>query len=113
MLRRLLLVILACLFVLPAGAEVVRIEVKSRADLLAGKSFGSAGSFEKISGKIYFAADPRNSANRIVADLDKGPKNNAGKVEYSSDFYMIKPKDLSRGNGTLLYEVSNRGNKGL
>jgi hypothetical protein len=26
---------------------------------------------------------------------------------------MIKPKDLSRGNGTLLYEVSNRGNKGM
>src|SRR5262249_30754885 len=69
--------------------------------------------YEKLSGKIYFAVDPRNSANRIIADIDKAPTNPAGKVEFSSDFYMIKPKDISRGNGTVLYEVSNRGNKGI
>src|SRR5262245_59968947 len=113
MFRRLLLIAFAGLFALPCRAEVVRIEVKSRADLLGGKSFGSAGSYEKLSGKIYFAVDPRNSANQIVADIDKAPKNAAGKVEFSSDFYMIKPKDLGLGNGTVLYEVSNRGNKGM
>jgi Alpha/beta hydrolase domain len=113
MIRRLFLIAFAGLFALPSSAEVVRIEVKSRTDLLAGKSFGSAGSYEKLSGKIYFAVDPRNSANQIVADIDKAPKNAAGKVEFSSDFYMIKPKDLGLGNGTVLYEVSNRGNKGM
>jgi hypothetical protein len=113
MFRRLLFILLAGSFVLPCRAEVVRIEVKTRADVLAGKAFGSAGAFEKLSGKIYFAIDPGNSSNRIIADVDKAPKNAAGKVEFSSDFYMIKPKDLSRGNGTLLYEVSNRGNKGM
>src|SRR5215831_9727145 len=113
MFRRLFLIAFAGLFALPCRAEVVRIEVKSRADLLGGKSFGSAGSYEKLSGKIYFAVDPRNSANQIVADIDKAPKNAAGKVEFSSDFYMIKPKDLGLGNGTVLYEVSNRGNKGM
>src|SRR5262245_18036805 len=59
--RRLTLLALL-LFALPGRAEVVRIELKSRTDLLAGKSFGSAGAFEKLSGKIYFAVDPRNSA---------------------------------------------------
>src|SRR5437870_11151422 len=113
MFRRLMLALLVLLFAAPARGEVVRIDVKSRADLLAGKSFGSAGAFEKLSGKIYFAVDPRNSANRIIADIDKAPKNTGGKVEFSSDFYMIKPKDLSRGNGSVLYEVSNRGNKGI
>ena len=97
----------------PVGAEVVRIEVKSRADVLAGQSFGTAGPYEKLSGTIYFAVDPRNAANQIIADIDKAPKNAAGKVEFSSDFYLIKPKDASRGNGTLLYEVSNRGGKGM
>src|SRR5262245_4210696 len=111
MIRRLFLIAFAALFALPCRAEVVRIEVKSRAELLAGKSFGSAGSYEKLSGKIYFAVDPRNSANQIVADIDKAPKNAAGKVEFTSDFYMIKPKDLGLGNGSVLYEVSNRGNK--
>src|SRR5262245_9713317 len=94
-------------------AEVVRIEVKTRADLLSGKAFGSAGAYEKLSGKIYFAVDPKNTANQIIIDIDKAPKNASGKVEFSSDFYLIKPKDESRGNGTVLYEVSNRGNKGL
>ncbi len=97
----------------PVGAEVVRIDVKSRADVLAGQSFGAAGPYEKLAGTIYFAVDPRNAANQIIADIDKAPKNAAGKVEFSSDFYLIKPKDPSRGNGTLLYEVSNRGGKAM
>src|SRR5947207_12804570 len=110
MLKRLVLVLL---FAMPLQAEVVRIEVKSRGDVLAGKSFGTTGGYEKLSGKIYFAVDPRNSANQIVADIDNAPKNASGKVEFSSDFYTIKPKDLTRGNGSVLYEVSNRGNKGI
>jgi len=101
------------LFASTLNAEVVRIEVKSHADLIPGKTFGAAGAYEKFSGKIYFAADPKNSANRIITDIDKAPKNSTGKVEFSSDFYLIKPKDIARGNGTILYEVSNRGGKGM
>ena len=62
---------------------------------------------------LHFAVDPRNSANRVIADLDKAPRNASGLVEFSSDFYLLKPKDAARGNGTLLYEVSNRGGKGM
>jgi hypothetical protein len=97
----------------PLSAEVVRIEVQSRSDLVGGQAFGAAGSFEKIAGKIFFAVDPALPANRIVADLDKAPRNAAGKVEFSSDFFLIKPKDIARGNGAVLYEVSNRGGKGM
>jgi hypothetical protein len=111
--NRLMLILLIAMFARPVQAEVVRIEVKNRADLLSGRSFGSAGAFERISGKIYFAVDPRNTANRIITDIDKAPRNASARVEFSSDFYMIKPKDLNRGNGTVLYEVSNRGNKGM
>ena len=105
--------IAALLLAAPAYADVVRVEVKSRADVLAGKPFGAAGAYEKLAGTLHFAIDPRNSANAIITDIDKAPKNAAGKVEFSSDFYLIKPKDPSRGNGTLLYEVSNRGGKGM
>ncbi|MGH9382873.1 MAG: alpha/beta hydrolase domain-containing protein [Vicinamibacterales bacterium] len=97
----------------PAYADVVRIEVKSRADILNGQAFTATGPYEKLSGLIFFSIDPRNSANQIIADIDKTPRNAAGKVEFSSDFYLIKPKDPARGNGTLLYEVSNRGGKGM
>src|SRR5260221_7357803 len=98
---------------LPLSAEVVRIEVQSRSDLLNGQAFGAAGPYEKIAGKIYFAVDPALPANKIVADLDKAPRNASGKVEFSSDFFLIKPKRMERGNGAVLYEVSNRGGKGM
>ncbi|MBI4472747.1 MAG: hypothetical protein HY646_08770, partial [Acidobacteria bacterium] len=109
MLRALLVILL---FAIPLHAEVVRIEVTSRADI-AGKEFGKAGIYERLSGKIYFAVDPQNTANRIITDIDKAPRNAAGKVEFSSDFYMLKPKDAKLGNGTLLFEVSNRGGRGM
>jgi hypothetical protein len=97
-----------------SGARgLVRIEVKSRADVLAGKAFGTSGPYEKMAGTIYFAVDPRNDVNTIITDIDKAPRNAAGKAEFSSDFYLLKPKDVSRGNGTVLYEVSNRGGKGM
>src|SRR5262245_41990817 len=105
MISRTILAIL-CLSV-SLHAEVVRIEVQSRMDL-SGRSFGKAGEYEKLSGTIYFAVDPKNTSNRIITDIDKAPRNGAGKVEFSSDFFMLKPKDASRGNGTVLYEVSNR-----
>jgi len=97
----------------PALADVVRIEVQSRRDLLDGQPFGAAGPFETLTGKIFFAVDPALPANRIVTDLDKAPRNGAGKVEFSADFYLIKPKNIARGNGAVLYEVSNRGGKGM
>ena len=96
-----------------ADAEVVRIEVRYRMDLAGGKWFGLAGPYEKIVGTIYFAVDPDNSANRIVTDIALAPRNADGLVEFHSDFFLIKPKDVERGNGTLLYEVSNRGGKGM
>jgi hypothetical protein len=97
----------------PLSAEVVRIEVTSRADLVGGQPFGAAGPYEKISGKVFFAVDPALPANRIVTDIDRAPRNAAGKVEFSSDFFLIKPKRVEKGNGAVLYEVSNRGGKGM
>jgi len=105
--------LLAALAATPLCAKVVRIEVDSRKDILDGRSFGIAGPFEKLAGKIYFAVDPGNSANRIITDIDKAARNEQGLVEFSSDFYIIKPKQMERGNGTVLYEVSNRGGKGM
>lgn len=107
------MLLLAGLVAAPASAEVVRIEVQSRSDLVGGETFGAAGPYEKLSGKIFFAVDPALPANRIVTDLDKAPRNAAGKVEFSSDFFLIKPKRIERGNGAVLYEVSNRGGKGM
>jgi hypothetical protein len=90
----------------PLTAEVVRIDVQSRADLVNGKAFGSAGPYEKLAGRVYFEIDPLNSANAIITDIAKAPRNARGRVEFSADFFLIKPKDIARGNGTVFYEDS-------
>ncbi len=95
------------------SAEIIRIEVDSRAEVAGGMSYGLAGPYERIAGTIYFAVDPDNAANRIITDIDFAPLNADGKVEFHSNFFLIKPKDISRGNGTVFYEVSNRGRKGM
>jgi hypothetical protein len=102
----------ALILATPVYADVTRIEVKSRSDV-AGQASGAAGPYERVAGRIYFAVDPKNPVNQIIADIDKAPRNAAGKVEFSSDFELLKPKDASRGNGTVLYEVSNRGGRGM
>jgi Alpha/beta hydrolase domain len=90
-------------------AEVTRVELSSRQDVLGGKSFGAAGAYEKLAGKVYFAVSPQNPHNQIIADLDKAPCDSRGKVEFSADLFILKPKDPSRGNGVALFDVVNRG----
>jgi Alpha/beta hydrolase domain len=92
-------------------AEVVRVDVASRADVQNGAAFGDAGAYELLEGKIFFAVDPANARNKIIVDLDKAPRNAAGRVELSADLAILKPKDQAKGNGTLLLDVVNRGNK--
>ena len=92
---------------------VARVEITSTAPVLIGKAFGRTGPYEILSGNIWFTADPKLSANRRIADIDYAPRNRAGLVEWSADFYALVPVDLGKGNGTLLYEVPNRGPKTL
>ena len=88
------LLTLLCLAVSAADAEVIRIEVRLRADLAGGMSFGLAGPYEKLVGTIYFAVDPDNPANQIITDIALAPRNADGLVEFHSDFFLIKPKDV-------------------
>ena len=88
-----------------ARAEGTRFTITTRADI------GISG-YEKIAGTLSFAVNPKDPHNTIVVDLDKAPRNAAGLVEFSSDVYIIKPKDAARSNGAVLVEVSNRGGRG-
>ncbi|HUQ91059.1 MAG TPA: alpha/beta hydrolase domain-containing protein [Bryobacteraceae bacterium] len=69
--------------------------------------------YERIVAKVHFAIDPNNPSNRIIRDIHNVPKNADGLVEFSSDLYVLKPRDPATGNGTILLEVNNRGRKGL
>ena len=92
-------------------AKISRVEITSRTDVLGGRSFGSAGPYEYLVGRAYFSVDPANERNRIVVDLDKAPKNAEGRVEFSSDIAILRPRTASMGNGIVLLDVVNRGRK--
>jgi Alpha/beta hydrolase domain len=96
-----------------ADAHVTRVEIISRTDILDGRAFGLAGPYEKIVGRVYFTVNPDNLHNKLILDLDKAPRNAQGEVEFSSDLYLLKPKDINKGNNAVLFEVSNRGGKGI
>src|SRR5580693_8897137 len=89
-----------------ASAAVTRVEVAKRTDL-------PVANYEQITGKVYFAVDPKLPANQIITDIDKAPKNAKGLVEFSADLYVLKPKDMTKSNGTALLEISNRGGRGM
>jgi hypothetical protein len=107
--------ILILLTLLCAGlsAGVVGIDVTERSPVLDGKAFGGSGAYERIVGKARFAVDPDDPANSIIHDLEFAPRNAQGLVEFSADIYLLRPVDPTKGSGTVLFEVSNRGGKGL
>jgi hypothetical protein len=96
-----------------APAAIERIEITSRSVVLEGREFGAAGSYEKIAGRAYFKVKPDDAHNRIIVDLDKAPVGTDGTVEFSADIFVLRPTQPSKGNGTLLLEVPNRGNKNI
>ena len=55
--------------------------------------------------------DPDQPLNGEIVDIDRAPRNARGLIEYAADFYILKPVDITKGNGALLYDVNNRGNK--
>ena len=63
---------------LGSQAELVRVQIASRVDVLNGKAFGEAGPYEKIWGKAYFAVDPAHPRNQIIADIALAPRNRGG-----------------------------------
>ena len=90
---------------------VTRIEIKTREPYLEGREFDGVGSYEKLRGKVFFAVDPKHAANQTVIDLELAPRNEVGLVEFSTDVELLAPKDLSKANGAMLYDVNNRGGK--
>ena len=89
----------------------MRIEIARTEPAFEGKSFGSAGAYEKIVGTIHGAADPAHPLNAGIVNLGKAPRNAAGQIEYEVDFYLLKPADMARGNRRIFHDVLNRGNK--
>jgi hypothetical protein len=108
-----LLAFAAFLFGSFAHAEVVRVEITQRSDIQDGRSFGAAGAYEWIEGRVYFALDPANTRNHNIVDLQLAPRNASGRVEFSADIALLQPKAATRANGVALIDVVNHGERSV
>ena len=91
--------------------SVTALDVHTRAAVLDGSPFGAAGAYEKIVGTLRFAVDPDHPLHTRVCDLDRAPRDGEGRATFAGDFYLLRPADPARGNGSLLLDVPNRGRK--
>lgn len=106
-----LLVATVALGSIAADAHITKIQITSRDAAFGGFSFPGVGPYERIVGKAYGELSPTGPHNSVIVDIGLAPRNAAGDVEYSFDFYILKPVDLSKGNHKVFYEAPNRGSK--
>ena len=94
----------------PVDARITGLQITSvQSPAFGGASFGNAGQYETLVGTASGEVDPADPLNAIITDIELAPRNARGMVEYSMDVVITKPIDTSRGNGTLLHDVPNRG----
>jgi len=101
----------ACLFPVTPRAEVVRFDILERQPAFSGRSFDDVGPYQRITARATIALDPMDDRNAAITDLNLAPRNADGRVEAVADVVILRPADPTRGNGTLLLEVPNRGRK--
>ncbi len=90
---------------------ITRLVIRRREPFANGHDYPITGAYEKLVGKLYGEVDPTNRLNKIIVNLDNAPRNRRSRVEYSSDFCILKPVDLARGNGKIFFDAPNRGGK--
>lgn len=97
----------------PAQARITKIVInaaQSANPIYSGASFGSVGTYQKISGIATGEVDPLDPHNSVIVDVGlASPKNANGTVEYAVNFVLLKPTDLTKGNSKLFAFLPNRG----
>ena len=83
----------------------------SEAPFLDGEPFGTTGAYLRISGVAVGRLDPGDPANRNIPWLEAAARTPSGDVEYRTPFELLRPALPGRGNGSVLYEATNRGKK--
>ena len=94
-----------------ADARITHIEITKSEPAFGGQSFGDAGVYERLTGRVKGELDPADPANSGIQDINLAPRNERGMVEYVTNIELLKPADMAKGNRILFLEVNNRGNK--
>ncbi len=94
-----------------AQARITRLEIIRTEPAFGGQTFGAVGAYEHVIAVVHGEIDPAAPGNAVIQDIGLAPRNATGRVEYSTQVELLKPADMARGNGVVMMEVVNRGNK--
>src|SRR5262249_20284529 len=92
-----------------ADARITQFQITSRGVAFGGMSFGTVGQYETIVAKATGEIDPSDPLNAVITEVQLAVRNPNGMVQYTTDVVITKPVDMSKGNGTVLHDVPNRG----
>src|SRR5881396_1776208 len=125
MYKKILSVLMAMLLMpVLVEARITKIQIIIRDTAFGGYSWPGVGQYERIVGTASAEVDPNDPKNSVIVDLRLAeiqpspgqPGRNAnGKVEYSFNFYILKPINHRQVNpnlngfGKVMYEPPNRG----
>jgi hypothetical protein len=104
----------AALLVVAAASEARVVEIAintTTSPVFNGQAFGDVGPYEELRGTVRGELDPADRRNAVITDIELASRNANGKVEYTATFTLLKPVDMRKASGVLVYEVNNRGNK--
>src|SRR6266849_1472099 len=88
-------------------ARVTRITIsKVTSPQFNGQSFGNVGTYEELRGTFTGEIDPNDRRNTVITDINLAPTNARGKVEYTATFTLLKPVDMGKASGVLVYGAS-------
>jgi hypothetical protein len=96
--------------IVEANARITHIEIIKSEPAFGGQSFGDAGAYDHLTGRVTGELDPADPANSGIQDINLALRNARGMVAYVTNIDLLKPADTARGNRILFFEVNNRGN---
>jgi len=82
--------------------------VKTKGLAYNGTRFGSIGTYTYLLAEATGTVNASDRCAPTIVDL-KNAADETGTVKYSFDVVILTPTDPAKANGTLLYEVVNRG----
>ena len=90
---------------------IISVEVQAVEPLADGTPFGETGAYERVIGVARGEVDPGAAGNKGIALIDKAPRNARGMVEYTTDFFVLRPKDPAKGE-TVEFTGDAKNHKG-
>src|SRR5689334_18629384 len=95
-----------------ADARIVKVTITSKeSPTFGGYSWPGVGQYEKLIGMAYGELDPNDPHNSVITDIKLAPRNANGKVEYSHNFYILKPITPATGNHKVVYDAVIAGRR--